>query len=464
MTNKYEFLFDEHRFRLGDGLYRADERVNVPPKETELLSLLLTRSGKVVSHREIEAAVWPRQRVSYASLARCVHSLRRILGNDRNKFIETVPKRGYRFVRVVNCSVVAEPPFPAFTQPSKVAIANAHFLEGLRESNRGHSDSQARACRLFRMAAEADPQFIAPLLAESECRGHQYVRGYLPPWEARSLGADACRAALAIAPDSVYARGTLLWFMYTAPGRPAQGARELEMLIRRAPGDARLHFYHSWLLRSIGQLDAAIDAASKAAELDPYSLSNVHALNWVRFMAGGYEEAIESTRTIATRSPWVDVAHAYAALCASMLERHEEAIESGRQAQDVAQGNPTISSVLPYVLARAGQLEEARRVFERLLANTSERMISTHAAAVLAAIGDFDGVAEWLHLAKREACPWFNSVRYDPRFAGCIDDPRILAVLEEGADDHVARHPQANTGRSVDGPGAIAGVGATNRD
>lgn len=208
----------------------------------------------------------------------------------------------------------------------------------------------------------------------------------------------------------------------------------MALLTRKAPEHARLHFYHSWMLRSAGKHDAAVRAARRAVELDPHSLTNVHALNWALFMAGQVDEALESEREIAAREPWVDVSHTYVAVFASMLGLHEEAIQAGRKALEVSRGNPTFSSPLPFAMARAGETEEATRVIETLLSHKPERMVSTHGAAVFAAIGDLDRTAEWLEIARRELCPWFDSVQHDPRFAACLGDSRIREVIQDVAD------------------------------
>ncbi len=70
----------------------------------EVLVYLVLEAGKVVSHEEILEAVWPETFIQDSVLFRRVSALRRILGDDAHdpRFIETIPKRGYRLIAAVS--------------------------------------------------------------------------------------------------------------------------------------------------------------------------------------------------------------------------------------------------------------------------------------------------------------------------------------------------------------------------
>ncbi len=86
--------------RRGGKLERGGESRAVEPKVMELLFLLAGEPGRVFSRQEIVAGVWAGAHVNDDALARCVFKLRRALDDDtaRPRFIETVPKRGYRLI------------------------------------------------------------------------------------------------------------------------------------------------------------------------------------------------------------------------------------------------------------------------------------------------------------------------------------------------------------------------------
>jgi DNA-binding winged helix-turn-helix (wHTH) protein/tetratricopeptide (TPR) repeat protein len=89
-------------------LIRAGEAVSLAPKATEILILLVRRAGELIDKEELISEVWPDTIVEEANISQNIFVLRRALGDERKgaKFIETVAKRGYRFiapVKVVQC-------------------------------------------------------------------------------------------------------------------------------------------------------------------------------------------------------------------------------------------------------------------------------------------------------------------------------------------------------------------------
>ncbi len=87
-------------------LYREGELVPLSPKVADTLLLLLTRPGELIDKSECMSTLWPDTFVDEGSLARCVSQLRRALGDDAENatYVETVPKRGYRWIAPVELS------------------------------------------------------------------------------------------------------------------------------------------------------------------------------------------------------------------------------------------------------------------------------------------------------------------------------------------------------------------------
>src|SRR5206468_2984437 len=69
----------------------------LPPKSFDLLLLLVESGGRALSKGELMRTLWPDTFVEEANLSFQVSVLRKILGDDGPKWIETVPKHGYRF-------------------------------------------------------------------------------------------------------------------------------------------------------------------------------------------------------------------------------------------------------------------------------------------------------------------------------------------------------------------------------
>ena len=81
-------------------LFLRDQPVALTPKAVEILVVLVERHGHVVTKEELLRTVWPDTFVEENNLAQNISILRRVLGEGRGdpQFIETVPKRGYRFI------------------------------------------------------------------------------------------------------------------------------------------------------------------------------------------------------------------------------------------------------------------------------------------------------------------------------------------------------------------------------
>jgi DNA-binding winged helix-turn-helix (wHTH) protein/TolB-like protein len=75
-------------------------QVPLTPKAFDTLVLLLRRPGRVLGKRELMEQIWPETFVEEATLAQNIFTLRRALGEDAAhvRYIETVPRVGYRFI------------------------------------------------------------------------------------------------------------------------------------------------------------------------------------------------------------------------------------------------------------------------------------------------------------------------------------------------------------------------------
>jgi DNA-binding winged helix-turn-helix (wHTH) protein/Tfp pilus assembly protein PilF len=85
-------------------LSRAGERIALTPKVFDTLLLLVRRKGELLGKEELLRAVWPDAIVEENNLNQNISTLRRLLGESRgeNRYIATVPGRGYRFVPEVH--------------------------------------------------------------------------------------------------------------------------------------------------------------------------------------------------------------------------------------------------------------------------------------------------------------------------------------------------------------------------
>jgi TolB-like protein/DNA-binding winged helix-turn-helix (wHTH) protein/Flp pilus assembly protein TadD len=93
-------------------LWRGGDRVPIAPKGFDVLAYLVQHAGQVVTQDDILEALWPETYVNPEVLRKYILEIRKALGDrpDNPEFIETVPKRGYRFVAPVTDESATEPP------------------------------------------------------------------------------------------------------------------------------------------------------------------------------------------------------------------------------------------------------------------------------------------------------------------------------------------------------------------
>ena len=123
-------------------LTKAGLRVKLQDQPFQLLALLLERSGELVTRGEIRQKLWSADTfVEFDDgLNTAIKKIRTALGDsaDNPRFIETVPRRGYRFLAPVKFPVVSvKPPLP-------LAAAPAEFVIASREKSRAVIETSSR--------------------------------------------------------------------------------------------------------------------------------------------------------------------------------------------------------------------------------------------------------------------------------------------------------------------------------
>ncbi len=111
MNERENRVYAFGQFRLDAGkrlLFEGDQIVTLTPKAFDTLLALVENRGSVMSKEALMGLVWADDFVEENNLAQNIHAVRKILGDgsDSLKYIETIPKRGYRFA--ANVEVLKE--------------------------------------------------------------------------------------------------------------------------------------------------------------------------------------------------------------------------------------------------------------------------------------------------------------------------------------------------------------------
>ena len=128
MDSNTTYEFADYRLELAEHrLSRHGVALPLTGKAFQLLAILASRHGKLVSKSELMALIWPETAVEENNLDRNISTLRKVLGEQPNgaPFIETVPRVGYRFLAEVRERNAIFGDEPQFTSNS---VSEAHAL------------------------------------------------------------------------------------------------------------------------------------------------------------------------------------------------------------------------------------------------------------------------------------------------------------------------------------------------
>jgi|SRR5579859_616674 len=106
MTERKALLYEFGAFRIDISqrlLTHNEEPLPITPKSFDALVLFVQNSGRLLEKEELMKTLWPESFVEEGNLSQNVFVLRKILGQDQTgaSFIQTIPRRGYKFVAPV---------------------------------------------------------------------------------------------------------------------------------------------------------------------------------------------------------------------------------------------------------------------------------------------------------------------------------------------------------------------------
>lgn len=148
ITLKPVMMYEFDKFRLDPSerlLLRDNKQVALTGKVFDILTVLVKNSGHLLERDELMKTIWPDTAVEEGNLTRYVSTLRKALGeNGQHQYIETVPRRGYRFIADVSAveaeegnSASRKQTRPQVTSLAGVLLASAVFeLQALADGEK----------------------------------------------------------------------------------------------------------------------------------------------------------------------------------------------------------------------------------------------------------------------------------------------------------------------------------------
>jgi DNA-binding winged helix-turn-helix (wHTH) protein/tetratricopeptide (TPR) repeat protein len=434
-------------------LTRSGRRVHLPPQASRLLVLLATRAGDVVTREEIREMLWGEDTyVEFEpAVNACISQIRAALGDKPTtpRFIETLARRGYRFVAPVTAVTGDQTALPANAAGSDSASTVLATDAAVDRRSRVSPVWAAVAAALVAVSATLMVTDARPWGNNSLSSRDRYARRSLLALEKFERGisdlADAgpselldrvefFRTAIAAEPDFAEAYAAL-----------ADAKLILAVYRTEAPPIA---------------YPEAKAAAAKAIALDD-SLGEAHAAYAAAvlyFDWDWHQAEVHFTRALQLAPDSARVHQRYGRYL-SALGRGSEALRHARRAVELAPTSPSARTDLGVVAFYAGQLAESQRQCERALNlmrefTPAQRCLDavTSAAASpdpillpaasLARAGCSEEAIDWLQRAANRRTDSLVYVAVHQAFAPLRTDPRFVGVLQRvGLPAHVDSLP-----------------------
>ncbi|HET8675204.1 MAG TPA: serine/threonine-protein kinase [Blastocatellia bacterium] len=310
------------------------------------------------------------------------------------------------------------------------AEANQLYLQGLYYLRKNTDEATLRSGEYFQQAIEKDPNFALAYVGLAGYYSMMAGFGNMRPNEAWPKVEKLLVKALAIDDRLGEAHRYLgmlkMWYDWDWSG----AERELKLAIEMDPKVDR--GLYNRILEATGRIDEAIADASVDWNQQGLNsrLRREERLPKLLALAGRYSEALEEWRKILEKEPnRRGMAHLAIGEIYARQGRYEEALAEMLEVKPRIR-YPRELARIGYVYAAAGKRREAIKILEEMKSLTGKRYnLSTHIAAIYAALGNKDEALAWLTRACDEHEQGVVDLKVDPRLDTLRADPRFVDLL-----------------------------------
>jgi len=453
IVKKPVYFFGQFRF---DGYVLESKGVPVPlaPKVADTLLVLLEHPGELVTKDALIETVWGGAFVAESGLARNISVLRKTLEDHGGPgpYIETVAKRGYRFVAPIGSPVEpadAPPPARSRRRPwiwiaaAALAVAapwalsrieTGHAAAEANESLRIGShllakrtpEDTARALSWFERAARENPRSAEAHVGVARAL-LMLPRLGRPSADAFGRAKTEAARALEIDPRLASAHAALGAARMLGEWKFAEAETSFKRALELDPNLAMAPIYYSHLLNSMRRFDDSLPLLDRARKIDPVSPSIGAQIGVTHYFRRDFERAVRELLAVLERERSDSYSHYYLALTYGFLGRLDDA----RRHLARADLSPALfRTEEAWLYLRNGERGPAEARFAEIREET-RRGRAPGSALLLpaAALGRFEEAFAALDAAIAERSPDLLNLQADPRLSGLRGDPRYAAAI-----------------------------------
>lgn len=373
------FEFDSFRVDVAERQVWRDGKILVlTPKVFDILLILLENKGQTVEKEKLIQMVWAETFVEEGSLNRNVSTLRKILGDDSNeqRFIKTLPKRGYRFT--ANVREIVEDDALIVEKNTSYPVSVREEISDAETRGRGNTENFSVSPLISRLRIPSSPRlrvaFAASVLLVlvlalvwtfSGTQKSQASLLKLTENERQQLAKRSSNNAEAV---ENYVNGRALW-----RERSSEGLHKSILLLERAVAqDPNFALAHAALADAyafdVEKWKMVEAQAAEAIRLDP-SLGEPHAaVGFVRmFWEWKLKDAESSFKKAVELSPDYATAHQWYALNLVARVRGGAALAEMKRALELEPNSLAINADMCQMLYFLQKYDEALAQCQRTL-------------------------------------------------------------------------------------------------
>ncbi len=326
-----------------------------------------------------------------------------------------------KVVEQLKVTLLGEAPKVAQTDPETFAL----FLQARYLGLQFTAESVEQSNALYQQALAIDPNYAAAWAGLARNYINQAGNGLRPVDEGYPQAREMLQKALAIDPDHAPAHARLGWIAMVYDNDLAAAARHMERALALEPANLDIISNAANLLVGLGRLDAAIALQQYATAQDPVNPFGHNNLGWFHRLAGHWEKAIASNRTLLQLSPDTIGAHYEIGVVLLFKGETQAALEEMRQEPS----EPFRLAGLVMTHHALGQAPESDAALQQLMAKYEVEWIY-RIATVMAYRNESDRAFDRLAKAVEYNSDGLASAHIDNLLAHIHADPRWLPFLQ----------------------------------
>ena len=304
------------------------------------------------------------------------------------------------------------------------------YLRGRYYWSKRTKEDLEKAITYFGEAIKKDPNYALAHAGMADCYTLMGRHLYLPSREAFEKARGYAYRALELNDNLAEAHTALAAVLMIYNWDWDLAEEQFKLAIQLNPNYANAHYLHSVLLQTRGRLQESVTAAGKAQVLDP--LSPVIGMGVVSayFFSEQYDKALDECHKYLEMNPNFVVAQDYLVHLHVRNGLFEEAVNDARRLVDISERKGEATAHLAYVYAASGKTEQAKKLFEALMADSKLGYSNpTIFITVYSILGDQDNAFLWAEKALEAGKIAFPSLRFSPDLKRFRTDPRYNSLL-----------------------------------